>query len=175
MFRIRATASSDAMNAVSTHAQKALAPVPGRGLALWRGVLAWIGAIFSARSLAITAMLFQILLATDHLGATAARAIGRGDAEARLGLFQICSGEGVIWVTPDGRPVQAPSEPATSKTASCAVCTSASVCSFDDPSDVSVALVAAPAIVPVAYALVDQLLPAERRSARPEIRGPPLA
>ncbi|MDV7269955.1 hypothetical protein RYZ20_03470 [Thioclava sp. A2] len=163
------------MNTASKPASQAAAPLKGRSPALLRGVFAWIAAMFSARSLAITAMLFQILLATDHLGATAARSIGRGEAEARLGLLQICTGEGVIWVTPDGRPVQAPTEPATSKTASCAVCSSASVCSFDDPSEVSVALAAAPVIVPVAYALVDQHIPAQARSIRPEIRGPPLA
>ncbi|WP_157617150.1 DUF2946 family protein [Thioclava pacifica] len=95
--------------------------------------------LVSGRVLALVAMLLQALFYADHIGAAAAAEFGRAAPGARLGLLQICTGEGIVLMTPDGRVVSNPTAPAGStghghgSNSDCAVCSSASVCGFDAP------------------------------------------
>lgn len=61
---------------------------------------------------AIVALLFQVVLSTDHLGAAAARAFGPSPIDEALGILSMCHGDGSIDVVdqrdPAERPLAAP-------------------------------------------------------------------
>lgn len=125
------------------------------------------------RGLALVAMLLQVLLAADHLGATAGA--GRAAPGARLGLLEICTGEGIVTLSPDGRPVDDPAGPPGHSPPPCPVCASASVGPVDAP---YAAALPAPgtdvAATPEAPFAVRRALLRVWRSAAP-IRAPPVA
>ena len=70
---------------------------------------------------AIVALLFQVVLSTDHLGAAAARAFGPSPIDEALGILSMCHGDGSIDVVdqrdPTERPLAAP----------CILCTVAAI------------------------------------------------
>jgi len=123
-------------------------------------------------------MLLQVLFATDHLGATLtteARLAGWAVPGGKLGLLEICTGEGIVLMTPDGRVVQQTGGPAHGgQSHQCAVCASASVCHFAAPDGASLPILAADLIAPAFASLLARavLVPA-RRSVTP-IRAPPV-
>jgi len=123
---------------------------------------------------ALFAMCVQVLFYADHIGAAAAAEIGHAPAGARLGLLQICTGEGIVLMTPDGRTVpNAPAQPGHDG-GQCSVCSSASVCGFDAPAAMAMPIFQAQLIEPARV-----VLPAPRahillaRTLRP-IRAPPI-
>jgi len=124
----------------------------------------------SVHGFAIAAMLLQVLFTADHLGATLAPG-------ARIGLLQICTGEGVVWMTPEGRVVPAPGGTPTegSSHSSCPVCASSSVCSFDTPEAAILPLFAADLAAPSEPSLPEVVRPIPRRIAAHAIRAPPHA
>ncbi|WP_417806901.1 hypothetical protein [Thioclava sp.] len=123
---------------------------------------------------ALFAMCVQVLFYADHIGAAAAAEIGRAPIGARLGLLQICTGEGIVLMTPDGRTVpNAPAQP-SHDSGQCSVCTSASVCGFDAPAAMAMPIFQAQLIAParvVLPVLAPRIL--HIRSLRP-IRAPPI-
>jgi len=137
------------------------------------GLLAACNSLFSARGLALLAMLLQLGLTADHLGATLLRELGRAGPDERLGLMQICTGEGVILVTADGRPAPAPTSGHDTAT-QCAVCVSASVCSFDTPSASAMPAFAANLVAPPVLSLREVASPVLRRAQAHGIRAPPV-
>jgi hypothetical protein len=123
---------------------------------------------------ALFAMCVQVLFYADHIGAAAAAEIGNPPAGARLGLLQICTGEGIVLMTPDGRTVpNAPAQP-SHDSGQCSVCTSASVCGFDAPAAMVMPIFQAQLIAPARVVLPAH--PARillARTLRP-IRAPPI-
>lgn len=128
---------------------------------------------------AVFAMLLQVAFFADHLGASLAAEAGRASPGARLGLLEICTGEGVAWITPDGQRVAAPgTTPGTAQghaAPSCPVCASASVCSFDAPQAAQLPLFVADLVAQPALVLHDRAPHAERRARVTRIRAPPRA
>jgi len=129
----------------------------------------------AARWVAVLAMLVQVVFFAEHLGAAAVHQIGHLAPGARLGFLQICTGEGIALLDPaSGKIVQPPAGPAPSH-GECAVCTSASVCSFALPG-----VAAATLPVPVFLASAEPALPAPFAIFDPVartglIRAPPQA
>ena len=118
---------------------------------------------------ALLAMAFEILLGVDHLGARAVAEAGRGPGR---GLLEICTGAGVIWVTPDGRPA-GPGQ-AGAGHAPCAVCASVAVGALDAPP--AGAVWAAPIRAEFPLALAPPAAPRAPWRAAPSpglIRAPP--
>ncbi len=117
--------------------------------------------------LALLAMVMQVALTAEHLGATAARAAGAGGG---LGFMQICTGAGVVSI-----PVGGASGSSHQTVSICAICTHAAAQNLtDDAAD--------PIAVPMALSTPRRLT---RRAARPlpvagrmgtrhPIRAPPL-
>ena len=60
---------------------------------------------------AVVALLFQVVLATDHLGASAARAFGPSPVDEALGILSMCHGDGSIDVVDDGGSTERPLAP----------------------------------------------------------------
>ncbi len=129
------------------------------------------------RWIAVVAMLLQVALFTDHLGATAVHALGKVPMGERMGFLELCTGEGIVWFDPATGQTSATGAPASASHGSsdCAVCSSASVCSFDTPAATAspiflTAPIAAPDLVfPDTFGFVEPLA----RSG--QIRAPPLA
>lgn len=124
-----------------------------------------------ARALALVAMLLQVVFLAEHLGASAAHDPGRAGAAERLGFLQICTGEGVALFDPaSGRVVPGPGG---ADHGGCAICASASICSFATP---GAAVTAAPqplllaAVEPVAVLPLGVIAPLSRSGL---IRAPP--
>jgi len=121
-----------------------------------------------ARLLAVLAMVMQVLVATAHLGAEAARASGVSEPDVRLGFLEICTGQGIIIIGPSG------STQSGGSTASCAVCASACAYGFDQPveaAEVSDAAFVEAEIVVLCFAVMAE--PVRFLSDGP-IRAPPL-
>lgn len=137
---------------------------------LLRGLAAGLRRAISTHGFAIAAMLLQVLFTADHLGATLAPG-------ARIGLLQICTGEGVVWMTPEGRPVPAPGGTPADGTShsSCPVCASSSVCSFDTPEAAVLPHFVADLGAPSEPSLSEPARPVARRLAAHAIRAPPAA
>lgn len=129
------------------------------------------------RLVALVAMLFQVAFYADHLGATAAHEIGRAPVEARLGFLEICTGAGVQLLDPaTGQIVgQAGGSPVQPNAPECAVCTSASMCSFDAPAAALTPILQADLVgaVPVAVPVVAVVV--LRPTHKGLIRAPPMA
>ena len=130
-----------------------------------------------ARVVALAAMLLQVLFYADHIGATAVAEIGRAPPGARLGLLQICTGEGIVWRTPDGKVAPASgSAPVqhSHSSSDCAVCSSASVCGFDAPMATALVPFAADLVVAPVLSLQEAAPPVLRRHSAHAIRAPPI-
>ncbi|MDV7145217.1 hypothetical protein R3X27_21245 [Tropicimonas sp. TH_r6] len=117
------------------------------------------------RGLALVAMLFQILLTTDHLGASAVRAFGAEPEIAGFGLMEICAGDGVLVIELGG---------GAEKTGdACPVCISAAVADFGEvaaaaPPDPAFALLAQSSAISVGEAVTSPGV-----SSTKPIRAPP--
>ncbi|MGD9919513.1 MAG: DUF2946 family protein [Paenirhodobacter sp.] len=133
----------------------------------------------AAQIFAVFAMLLQVAFFADHLGASLAAEVGRAAPGARLGLLQICTGEGVAWITPDGQRVAEPGAtpgPAQGHAGtSCPVCASASVCSFAAPQAAQLPVFVADLVAQPALVLHDRAPHAARRARVTQIRAPPRA
>lgn len=93
-----------------------------------------------ARAVAILAMLLQVVLAAEHLGAAAVHDLQGGE---RLGFLQLCTGAGEALLDPvSGQIVagEAAQGPASQGHGGCAICSSASICAFAMPEIGAVAL-----------------------------------
>lgn len=125
-------------------------------------------------------MLLQVLFYADHIGAAAAAEFGRAAPGARLGLLQICTGEGIVLMTPDGRVVSNPAAPAGSSghghgaSSDCAVCSSASVCGFDAPKATPMPIFAAQLAPAPFLSLRERAGLVLRRTSVQAIRAPPI-
>lgn len=122
-----------------------------------------VGAV--ARALALFAMLVQFTFYADHIGAVAGKSTSNAGVDARLGVFELCTGNGIKLVNADGTPVD--------DDADCPICENASVMAFGEPTALP-----APAFPFVAF-VVAWTLPvgshateARFAGAQP-IRGPP--
>jgi hypothetical protein len=120
-----------------------------------------------ARMLAVMAMLVQVVFSAEHNGAVAAKSLGGFAPEARFGFIEICTGNGVARILPDGSgPVQG---------SDCPICSNASVFGFSQPETLD-----APALpLLVLSADLQPCTPASLTSApfpgTKPIRAPPLA
>lgn len=136
-------------------------------------ILAWM--VPSGRALALAAMLVQVLFYADHMGASAARAAGISPAGARLGFLQICTGEGVIWATPDGQSLtDSPAAPMQSDSV-CALCVAASMFGFDSPDAIVVPIFQTSVLATLALPLLSVAAPRLRGLQQTPIRAPPVA
>ncbi|MCB1337271.1 MAG: hypothetical protein KDK10_07400 [Maritimibacter sp.] len=79
----------------------------------------------AARWMALVAMALQFAFYADHIGADAVAGVGAAEPGARLGFLEICTGDGVVLVGPDGAPVAAPND--------CPICQNASILAFATP------------------------------------------
>lgn len=129
------------------------------------------------RLVALVAMLFQVAFYADHLGATAAHELGRAPVEARLGFLEICTGAGVQLLDPaTGQIVgQAGGAPVQPNAPECAVCTSASVCSFDAPGIAVTPILQAELVGPAPVTVPDVVVVVARPTHKGLIRAPPMA
>lgn len=124
-----------------------------------------VGAL--ARALALFAMLVQFSFYADHIGAVAGKATGSADLEARLGVFELCTGNGIVLVNADGTPVEGSGD--------CPICDNASVMAFGEPTAIP-----APTLPFVSYVVAWTLplgthaAPTRVADTQP-IRGPPRA
>ena len=75
--------------------------------------------------LAFVAMALQFAFFADHIGANAVAGVGAAGPGERLGFLEICSGDGIILVSPDGTPVAADD--------GCVICTNAAILAFVTP------------------------------------------
>ena len=120
-----------------------------------------------ARWLALVAMALQFAFVADHIGATAVAGVGTAEPGDRMGLLEICTGEGIVLIAADGTPV------ATHGT--CVICTNAAILAFAEPFDSAPPVfdgveIARLPIVPVLQDATDARFP----GAQP-IRAPPAA
>ncbi|MEZ5713992.1 MAG: hypothetical protein R3D85_01770 [Paracoccaceae bacterium] len=134
----------------------------------------WVG----VKAFAVFTMLLQVLVAADHLGATLGAQAGAG---ARLGFLELCTGEGIALLTPDGRIIPAGEVEGRvpggghSQAPQCPVCVSAAACSFDAPDEAAVPVFVTGLALPLAAIdAPDELHVAARLSETP-IRAPPAA
>ena len=78
-----------------------------------------------ARWLALVAMALQFAFFADHIGANAVAGLGAAKPGDRMGFLEICTGAGIVLMTPDGTPIASPE--------GCVVCTNASILAFAAP------------------------------------------
>ncbi|OOY25019.1 hypothetical protein BMI91_00845 [Thioclava sediminum] len=137
----------------------------------------------SALLTALVAILLQVVLLTDHLGAAAIAATGRAAPGAQMGLLQICTGEGIVYMTPQGETVAAPdgAAPLPGQTAptgqvhsQCAVCGSASVCAFEAPDTIVTPARLDREIAPLHASLERLSLPVQTAPRFRHARAPPV-
>lgn len=128
------------------------------------------------RLVALWAMVFQVAFYADHLGATAAHELGRAPVEARLGFLEICTGAGVQLLDPaTGQIVgQAGGAPVQSNAPECAICTSASMCSFDAPAHTVTPILQASLVGTLPVAVPDVAVVVLRPTHKGLIRAPPM-
>lgn len=120
-----------------------------------------------ARWLALVAMAVQFAFYADHIGAEAVAGVGAAEPGARLGVLEICTGDGIVLIGPDGRPVATPG--------ACPICENASILAFaepfaGEPPVFDVVEVARVPRVAAATAPVEAHFPGSK-----PIRGPPVA
>jgi len=115
--------------------------------------------------LALVAMALQFAFFADHIGANAVAGLGAAKPGDRMGFLEICTGEGIVLIAPDGAPVVSHE--------TCVICTNASILAFAEPFDwvapvFEVVEIARLPHVPVLCAAADARFP----GAKP-IRAPP--
>lgn len=79
-----------------------------------------------AQAFALFAMLVQFVFYADHIGANAVAGIGAAGPGERLGFLEICTGDGIQRLNPDGTPV-------AEGYVACPICTNASILAFGEP------------------------------------------
>lgn len=116
-----------------------LRPKPQRPMSAFRHMSTAVKPGHLARTVAMFAMLLQVLFFAEHAGASAVRAMGHAAPGEKIGFLEICTGEGIVLI-PVGSvpssttgPAQGQNHTSGSSSSSCAVCVSASVCGFDTP------------------------------------------
>lgn len=118
-----------------------------------------------ARGLALFAMLVQFTFYADHIGAVAAKSASSAGIDARLGVFELCTGNGIKLVNADGTPVD--------EGADCPICENASVMAFGEPTALPAPVFAFVSFA-VAWSLPRGTHATEARFAGAQpIRGPP--
>ncbi len=118
-----------------------LRPKPQRPMRAFRHMSTAVKPGHLARTVAMFAMLLQVLFFAEHAGASAVRAMGHAAPGEKIGFLEICTGEGIVLI-PVGSVPSSTTGPAqgqshgpsgSSSSSSCAVCVSASACGFDTP------------------------------------------
>lgn len=74
---------------------------------------------------AVFAMALQFAFFADHIGASAVAGVGAAQPGARMGLLEICTGDGIVLLSPDGTPVAASD--------GCVICSNAAILAFVPP------------------------------------------
>ncbi len=74
---------------------------------------------------ALVAMALQFLFFADHIGANAVAGVGAATPGDRMGFLEICTGDGIVLMSPDGTPIAAPD--------GCVICTNAAILAFVAP------------------------------------------
>ncbi len=74
---------------------------------------------------ALVAMALQFAFFADHIGANAVAGVGAAEPGDRMGFLEICTGDGIVLLSPDGTPVAGPD--------GCMICTSAAILAFVAP------------------------------------------
>lgn len=80
---------------------------------------------FAAAWIALVAMALQFAFYADHIGANAVAGLGAAAPGSRMGFLEICTGDGIVLVSPDGTPVAAPND--------CPICQNAAILAFAEP------------------------------------------
>lgn len=116
---------------------------------------------------AVVLLLFQVVLSTDHLGATAARATGLVAEDAALGLLSLCGGH-------DESPLASPTGNTADRSNDCVLCSLAALASHGVAATAPV--VVAPPVLVLAVTLT--VAPDAVSDRRPHLRhgtlrGPP--
>lgn len=75
--------------------------------------------------IALFSMVLQLAFFADHIGANAVAGVGAAAPGDRMGFLEICTGDGMVVISPDGTPVATPE--------SCPICTSAAILAFAEP------------------------------------------
>lgn len=75
-----------------------------------------------AQAFALFAMLVQFAFYADHIGANAVSGVGASGPGQRMGFLQICTGDGIGYVSADG-----------TGSAECPICENASILAFGEP------------------------------------------
>ncbi len=121
------------------------------------------------RWLAVVLLLFQVVLATDHLGASAAAAFGVDLRDEALGILSMCHGDGSLDVadTDDGVPATAPVPP-------CVLCTVAALAGVGLTSMPPMAASPAPVVLAEMALPVVVAVPVRSPLRYGTGRGPPL-
>ena len=79
-----------------------------------------------AQAFALFAMLVQFVFYADHIGASAVAGVGAATPGARMGILEICTGDGAAYVTADGVVDQ-------DGHGDCPICENASILAFGEP------------------------------------------
>jgi len=122
-----------------------------------------------ARWLAVVLLLFQVVLATDHLGAAAAAAFGPDPRDEGLGILSMCHADGSVDLadTDDGVPATAPVPP-------CVLCTVAALAGVGLTSTPPMAASPAPVVLAETRLPVVFAVPVRSPLRYGTERGPPL-
>lgn len=120
-----------------------------------------------ARTFALVAMALQFAFFADHIGASAVAGAGAAEPGSRMGVLELCTGDGIVLLSPGGVPAARPD--------GCAICTNAAILGFAEPFAWTPPVfdVAAAARLPVVRALGSVTI-ARFPGSRP-IRAPPAA
>ncbi len=120
-----------------------------------------------ARWLALVAMAVQFAFFADHIGANAVAGIGAANPGERMGFLEICTGDGIVHLSPDGTPVAAPD--------GCVICTNASILAFAAPFDWAPPVFDVVEIARLPHVRVLQAPAAARFPGAKPIRAPPVS
>jgi len=74
---------------------------------------------------ALVAMALQFAFFADHIGANAVAGMGAAGPGDRMGFLEICTGDRIVLMSPDGTPIAARD--------GCVICASAAVLAFVTP------------------------------------------
>ncbi len=88
-------------------------------------IRARIRASVIARSFALVAMALQFVFFADHIGASAVAGMGAADPGSRMGVLELCTGDGIVLLAPGGVSDARPD--------GCAICTNAAILGFAEP------------------------------------------
>ena len=81
------------------------------------------------RWFALVAMALQFAFFADHIGANAVAGLGAAKPGDRMGFLEICTGEGIVRLSPDGTPI--------TDHDTCVICANAAILAFAEPFDVA--------------------------------------